>query len=272
MTIAHQLRPGRLAGAAQSPATASTTASTSAAADYKQGWVDYRAHLFPIPATALPFATTYETSLLVLKAHEDKDNPGAFVASPSMPWGWGELKIDPDNPRSAPYHLVWARDLYQIATALLAAGDKNSAPTARSTSCSPSSSATTARSRRTPRSTASPSGRASRWTSRACRSCSPSSSAALATDWKHVRKAADFIVKEGPKTDQERWENQDGYSPGTIAAEIAGLVCAADIARKNGATAKAKAYEAKADEWQRNVERWTATRNGPYSERRTTCG
>ena len=72
------------------------------AARYKQGWVDYRAHLFPIPATALPFASTYETSLLVLKAHEDKSNPGAFVASPSMPWGWGELKIDPDNPRSAP--------------------------------------------------------------------------------------------------------------------------------------------------------------------------
>ncbi len=59
----------------------------------------------------------------MLKAHEDKDNPGAFVASPSMPWGWGELRIDEDNPRSAPYHLVWARDLYQVATALLAAGD-----------------------------------------------------------------------------------------------------------------------------------------------------
>src|SRR6478735_1642532 len=101
-------------------------------ADYKQGWVDYRSHLYPIPAAALPLASTYETSLLVLKAHEDKDNPGAFVASPSMPWGWGELKIDPDNPRSAPYHLVWARDLYQIATALLAAGDKDSADSALS--------------------------------------------------------------------------------------------------------------------------------------------
>ena len=41
-----------------------------------------------------------------------------------MPWGWGELTIDEENPRSAPYHRVRARDLYQIATALLAAGDK----------------------------------------------------------------------------------------------------------------------------------------------------
>ena len=161
-----------------SQALAVATASLDAGFDaYKQGWVDYRATLFPIPATALPLASTYETSLLVLKAHEDKDHPGAFVASPSMPWGWGELKIDTDNPRSAPYHLVWARDLYQIATAMLAAGDKAGANRAL-TSCSPISSSRTGRSRRTRRSTGSPSGRASRWTSRACRSCSPASSAA----------------------------------------------------------------------------------------------
>ena len=39
----------------------------------------------------------------------------------------------------------------------------------------------------------------------------------------HVKKAADFIVKNGPKTPQERWEEEGGYSPSTIAAEIAGL-------------------------------------------------
>jgi glucoamylase len=86
-------------------------------------------------------------------------------------------------------------------------------------------------------------------------------------DWTHVRKAADYIVKHGPRTRQERWENQSGYSPATIAAEIAGLICAADIARKNGAHARASRYEATADAWQRNVERWTATTNGPYSAR-----
>ena len=53
-------------------------------------------------------------------------------------------------------------------------------------------------------------------------------------DWRHVRAAADYIVEHGPKSEQERWENQEGYSPATIAAEIAGLVCAADIARRNG--------------------------------------
>ena len=85
------------------------------------------------------------------------------------------------------------------------------------------------------------------------------------SDWRHVRAAADFIVDNGPKCEQERWENQEGYSPATIAAEIAGLVCAADIARRNGDTKRAATYERKADSWQRNVERWTATTNGPYA-------
>jgi glucoamylase len=43
-------------------------------------------------------------------------------------------------------------------------------------------------------------------------------------DWRHVRSAADLIVEKGPVSEQERWENQEGYSPGTIAAEIAGLI------------------------------------------------
>jgi glucoamylase len=86
-----------------------------------------------------------------------------------------------------------------------------------------------------------------------------------AADWSHVEAAADRVVKVGPRTPNERWENQDGYSPNTIATEIAGLICAADIARKNGAAVKAGQYEALADSWQQSVEGWTATTNGPYS-------
>src|SRR3712207_7681285 len=49
------------------------------------------------------------------------------------------------------------------------------------------------------------------------------------------------------------------YSPSTIAAEIAGLVCAAEIARRNGDEVSAAVYLAAADDWARNVEAWTAT-------------
>ena len=61
-----------------------------------------------------------------------------------------------------------------------------------------------------------------------------------------MKLAADFIVgwhddqgHTAPYTPQERWENQAGYSPATISAEIAGLVCAAAIARQNGDPASA---------------------------------
>src|SRR5206468_6181272 len=59
----------------------------------------------------------YRVSAMVLAASEDKTHRGAFVAAPNMPWVWGR-----EEP-SGPYHLVWSRDLYQIATALIAAGD-----------------------------------------------------------------------------------------------------------------------------------------------------
>ena len=231
---------------------------------YAQGWRDYRAQLRPIPAAALPVAGAYETSLLVLKAHEDKDNPGAFVASPSMPWGWGELTIDEGNPRSAPYHLVWPRDQYQVATALIAAGDTAGANRAldfmfgkqqRADGSFPQNTQVDGR---------------EKWTETQMDQVGLPIVLAWQlgrfepATWRGVRRAADFLVKEGPRTGQERWENQDGFSPGTIAAEIAGLICAADIARRNGDATRAASYERKADSWAANVERWTATSNGPY--------
>jgi glucoamylase len=85
-----------------------------------------------------------------------------------------------------------------------------------------------------------------------------------AEDWAKVKKSADFVVANGPSTPQERWENIGGYSPNTIAAEIAGLLCAADIAERNGDPTSAATYRATADSWQQRVESWTATTNGPY--------
>ena len=183
-------------------------------AAYAKGWTDYRASLLPIPAAAVPVAAAYDTSLFVLKAHEDKENRGAFVASPSMPWGWGELRIDEDNPRSGPYHLVWPRDLYQVATALHAAGDTAAANRALDflfakqqldDGSFPQNTQVDGRPKWTglqmdqvglPIVLAWQLGRTSR------------------SDWGHVRRAADLIVDKGPVSEQERWENQEGYSPG----------------------------------------------------------
>ena len=231
---------------------------------YQTGWHDYLGSLKPAPKSA--DKTLYNASVMTLAAHEDKTFRGGYIASPTMPWVWGSGL---ENPSGA-YHLVWSRDLYQIATALIAAGDTAGANRAvdylflrqqKPDGSFPQNSTVDG----TPH-----------WTNLQLDEVAfpivlawqlGRTDAGLYTN--HIKKAADFLVnfqgeQHSPWTPQERWENQSGYSPGTIASEIAGLVCAADIARKNGDTASAELYEETADEWQSRVDGWTATTNGPY--------
>ena len=81
----------------------------------------------------------------------------------------------------------------------------------------------------------------------------------------HIKPAANFLIAHGPSFGSERWEEQSGYSPSTIAAEIAGLVAAADIARVNGDAASAAVWLGVADDYQRSVKGWTVTTNGPLA-------
>jgi glucoamylase len=236
------------------------------AAENAAGWASYRATLKPAPAAAAPVSDAYETSLLMLAAHDDKRNPGAGIASPTMPWAWGRLTVDKKDKRSAPYHLVWPRDLYQVATAEIAAGATAEAnekldflltKAQRADGHFPQNVQVTGR---------------QKWTGiQMDEQAFPIVLAWQlerfdAATWRKLRRTAEFILRHGPGTEQDRWENQDGYSPGTIAAEIAGLVAAADLARRNGATADAERYERVADRWEGAVQRWTATTNGSYSD------
>jgi glucoamylase len=229
---------------------------------YAAGWHRYLDRLRRPPASA--DRALYDASVMTLAAHEDKTYRGGYIASPSMPWVWG---TGLENPSGA-YHLVWSRDLYQIATALIAAGDRAGANRSvdylffrqqKPDGSFPQNSTVDG----TPH-----------WTNLQLDEVAlpivlawqlGRTGPALYRD--HIKKAADFIVNfpDAPFSPQERWENQSGYSPGTIASEIAGLVCAADIARKNGDAASAARYEATADDWQRRVESWTVTNTGPYS-------
>jgi glucoamylase len=231
---------------------------------YERGWHSYVSGLKGVPAGA--DAATYNVSVMALAAHEDKTYRGGYIASPTMPWVWG---TGLENPSGA-YHLVWSRDLYQIATALIAAGDAAGAHRAvdylflrqqKADGSFPQNSTVDG----TPH-----------WGNLQLDEVAlpivlawqlGRTDSALYRD--HIKKAADFLLSfpGAPFTPQERWENQSGYSPGTIAAEIAGLICAADIARKNGDRASAARYERTADDWQKRVEGWTVTKNGPYSPR-----
>ena len=83
-----------------------------------------------------------------------------------------------------------------------------------------------------------------------------------------VKPAAAYIAARGPTTPQERWEEIGGYSPATLAAQIAGLVAAADLAQKSGDDASAAAWLTLADTWQRQVKDWTFTSSGPLGDGR----
>ena len=82
---------------------------------------------------------------------------------------------------------------------------------------------------------------------------------------KHIRPAADYLVASGPSLGSERWEEQSGYSPSTIAAEIAGLTAASSIAATHGDAARSRLYQATADYFQRNIKNWDVTSTGPDS-------
>jgi glucoamylase len=211
----------------------------------------------------------YAVSAMVLAASEDKTYRGAFIASPSMPWAFGTGLINP----SGPYHGVWSRDLYEIATALIADGDLDGAGRAldyifnvqqRGDGSFPQNTFVDG----TPI-----------FHSLQLDEVSVPIILAYQLDRKdagtwsrHIKPAAEFILKfaplaepPAPYTLEERWEEQSGYSPACIASEVAALVCAADIARANGDTDSAKRYLATADSWRSQIEKWTVTSNGPYS-------
>jgi glucoamylase len=231
---------------------------------YDLGWHAYLRGLPPAPSAVPPaLRPEYQRSLLVLAASEDKTHRGAGVASPSMPWAWGLGTID--DPSDA-YHLVWARDLYQVGTAQLAAGDRDAAQRAvdflfKVQQKADGSFPQNSRVDGTPQ-----------WTNLQLDEVAFPIVLAWqlgdrdADTYAHVKAAADFIAANGPQTPQERWENQGGWSPATIAAEIAGLVTAADLARANGDDASATKWDATADDWQARVQDWTATSTGPYSD------
>ena len=259
---------GRSAGAALSGARASLhTGFGTVARAYGQGWHAYLAGLRSAPSALAgeQQRQLYRVSTMVLAASEDKRHRGAFVAAPDMPWIWGSQEP------SGPYHLVWSRDLYQIATALIAAGDTAAANRAldflltvqqKPDGSFPQNSAVDG----TPV-----------WTGLQLDEVAFPIVLAYqlgrtdAATWTHVKAAADFIVNfqqdgnRAPWTPQERWENQSGYSPATIASEIAGLICAAVLARANGDPSAAARYESTADAWQARVKDWTVTTTGPYS-------
>jgi glucoamylase len=244
---------------------------SSVAQKYADGWNKYLQSLRPAPSSlsSQQERQLYAASAMVLAAIEDKMYRGAFIASPSIPWAFGTGLINP----SGPYHGVWPRDQYEVATALIADGDLDAANRALDYILNVQQT---------------PDGSCPQNTMvdgtpifHSLQLDEVSDPIILAYQlgrkdadtWsRHIKPAAEFILNYAPSPEypapytlQERWEEQSGYSPACIASEVAALVCAADIAQANGDTDWAKRCLATADSWRSQIEKWTVTTNGPDS-------
>ena len=224
----------------------------------------------------------YKTALMCLRAVEDKTFLGAGIASPSVPWGEA---VSAEEPRGYGYNFVWSRDLYQVVTAFEAAGDVGIGVQALEyiyeyqqddDGFIPQNTYLNGR---------------TRWGGEQMDNVSfPQVMAWMLRErgygfddvdygYRNVKRSADYVARNGPETAQERWEEEAGYSPSSIAAEIAGLGCAADIAADEGHDVDALVWQALADEWTDRVETVTATTSGtarhthtPYYVRVTRDG
>ena len=79
-----------------------------------------------------------------------------------------------------------------------------------------------------------------------------------------VRPAAQYIIREGPLTTLDRWEDAGGLSPSTLAACIAALIVAAEFAHDAGEHVAANYLRLVADYWNDRVEAWCSLPSGQY--------
>jgi len=229
-------------------------------AAYVGGWRDYLESLQLDGLRTAPQRRLACISATVLAAHEDKTYPGAHIASLSIPWGEHVTAVETGG-----YHLVWPRDLYHIATARLALGDADAARRALTYLIA----------------TQRPDGS---WPQNFWVDGTPHwgglqldevafpillawrlrQAGALAgvDPWPMVRQAGLFIAKNGPVTPRERWEENAGYSPSTLAVEVGALLCAAEFAAAASQDDLAGYLTEVADSWATRIESWTFTRCG----------
>jgi glucoamylase len=202
----------------------------------------------------------FERSVNLLLAHEDKTYPGALIASPSIPWG--DEKSDEEL---GGYHLVWTRDMVKCVSALLAVGDLNTplrsliylAVSQRDDGGFYQNFWIDGR---------------PYWVGVQLDEVAFPILLAWRL-WKHgglgnfdpfdmVSRACGFLIREGPVTAQDRWEEASGYSPSTLAVHIAALICAAEFFSDRGDQATAEFIRDYADFLESHIERWTVTTTG----------
>jgi glucan 1,4-alpha-glucosidase len=246
--------------------------------DYVRGWQRYARKLVaprrPQGVSRSRWSSLldeYYLSAFYVKAAEDKTFRGAVAAALASPWGQALAAGKKERSYFGSYREVFARDLYEAWTALYLAGDRR---TARNMTRFlferqqlPDGSM--------PRNSLTNGKVAPDSFNTQLDECAYPLVMALAVGLtgpsyyeNHIKPAANFVASHGPSFGPERWEEQSGFSPSTISAEIAGLLAAAKIADRNHDHASAAVWRGVADEFQRNLKAWTLTTNGPLGDGR----
>lgn len=205
----------------------------------------------------------YRMSAAILAIHEDKRASGAMIASLSIPWG--NTKGDHEL---GGYHLVWPRDLVNSAGALIALGHNVLA-------------------RRTLRYLMSTQEADGRWAQNLWLDGTPYWTGLQMDEiafpilfaemlrregkledldpYPMIRGAAVFLLRHGPVTGQDRWEENGGYSVFTLSVEVAAMLVAAEFADRNGEPALGSVLRDTADAWNARIEEWTYVRDTALS-------
>lgn len=223
--------------------------------EYIRGWTRFQRQTTTPDGASQDEEEAYRISVAVLKAHEDKWHGGGLIASLSIPWG--ATKGDHDL---GGYHVAWPRDLVECAGGLLAAGHADVARHAlHFLMCTQEADGSWPQNMWLDGT--------AWWTGiqldeigfpilladhlrrrRALGSLKP---------WQMVRRAAAYLARNGPVTPEDRWEEEGGYSPFTLAVEIAALLAAADFADHAHEPDVSRYLRETADLWNSSIERWT---------------
>jgi len=225
--------------------------------DYVVGWEDWMT-THPSPnKSEVAAGDLSQNSLAVLRTHESKTSPGGLIASLSIPWGFSQGDGDLGG-----YHLVWTRDMVETAGGLLAAGAHEDLRRVLSYL----------------QKTQQTDGHwpQNMWLDGSlywdgiqmdetalpillvdlARREKALAESDVAGFWPMVRMAAGYLARNGPVSPQDRWEEDPGYSPFTVAAEVAALLAAADLADLNHEASIATYLREIADVWHFSLDRW----------------
>src|SRR5438445_3882143 len=197
-------------------------------ADYAQQWKDFQRRCLDLGEVDDTGFDLYRVSTAVLKTHEAKSFSGAMIASLSIPWGFNKGDDDLGG-----YHLVWPRDLVESAGGRLAAGDGDGARQALVYLMTTQDTEGKWPQNMWTDGTAYWSGIQLDETAfpiLLADALRRSGDLAGIDPWPMIRSAAAYLARNGPVTQQDRWEEGSGYSPFTLAVEVAAMLAAADFA------------------------------------------